>query len=175
MQRWSQGSSVVKRTTDKLVARADIWDVYVEKGRRLHCAMNGDQEVANQYANTPVSHLTDYGDLVKYGWVVSPSRDPYETLFQTALEGALEELNIDESNNRLARIDHSRDVTVDGTHYEKSGAYYESLFNADAGLIVADDNRNPPGSATGLDSRPGRAAELVVGRDLSPLAEGRQK
>lgn len=120
MQRWSQGSSVVKRTTDKLVARADIWDVYVEKGRRLHCAMNGDQEVANQYANTPVSHLTDYGDLVKYGWVVSPSRDPYETLFQTALEGALEELNIDESNNRLARIDHSRDVTVDGTHYEVS-------------------------------------------------------
>ncbi|RHZ60825.1 uncharacterized protein CDV56_108825 [Aspergillus thermomutatus] len=125
-QRWPQGSLVVERTTDKLVARADNWDVYKEKGRRMHCAMNGDQEAANQY-----------------GWVVDDDEDPDMAMGQDTLANAFEELNIDAEKNFLVRIDHSRAMTVDGKPYKESEAYYQSLFNMKAGLIVADDNKSP--------------------------------
>lgn len=47
-QQLSQGSSLSARATDKLVTREDIWDKFVRKGREMQCAMNGDQNAADE-------------------------------------------------------------------------------------------------------------------------------
>ncbi|KAB8232368.1 hypothetical protein ETB97_006282 [Aspergillus alliaceus] len=141
--RWAHGHSRVERVLHKLVTRESDWDAFKRKGQALHCAMDGDQEAANHAVAAPTSRWTDYGDLHRYGWVVDPDRDAGLTLAQELLEDTFEELNIDADQNTRILISQSRPVTVDGKKYKESEGSYQSLFNVDAGMIVADDNSSP--------------------------------
>ncbi|KAB8067803.1 hypothetical protein BDV29DRAFT_196156 [Aspergillus leporis] len=105
--------------------------------------MDGDQEAANHAVSASTSQWTNYGDLSRYGWTVDTDRDAGDTMAQDVLEDAFEELNIDGDQNKKYKIIHSRPVTVDGKSYKETGGYYQSLFNVNAGLIVADDNSSP--------------------------------
>ncbi|KAE8378405.1 hypothetical protein BDV26DRAFT_292222 [Aspergillus bertholletiae] len=59
------------------------------------------------------------------------------------LMGTFKTLNIDPDHNMRVSIVQSQPVTVDGKHYEASGSSYQSVFNVNAGMIVADNNYSP--------------------------------
>ncbi|KAB8276174.1 hypothetical protein BDV30DRAFT_224558 [Aspergillus minisclerotigenes] len=106
--------------------------------------MNGDQEAANHAVNAPISRWTNYGDLVRYGWELEKDRETDGSMGQALLEiSTFEALNIDADQNKKFLITQSRPVTLDGRQYKVSDGYYQSLFNAAAGMIVVDDVISP--------------------------------
>ncbi|KAL3464834.1 hypothetical protein BJX64DRAFT_286022 [Aspergillus heterothallicus] len=109
--------------------------------------MVGNQQDAIQLlgADKAVGKWTEYGDLERYGWQEGSQTDTEGSLAQDALEEGhiFEDLSIDAAQNKGIRIDHTKPVTVDGKPYSPSRATYQSLFNVDAGLLVADYNSSP--------------------------------
>ncbi|KAL6229277.1 hypothetical protein BDW75DRAFT_245881 [Aspergillus navahoensis] len=109
--------------------------------------MVADQQTADILlpGGRAVGRWTQYGDLVRYGWQLNGDTDADTSVGQNALEDGhiFEELSINGEENVKVEIDHSADKTVDGKEYKETGAYYNSLFNVNSGLIVADSNSSP--------------------------------
>ncbi|KAL2783350.1 hypothetical protein BJX66DRAFT_349514 [Aspergillus keveii] len=109
--------------------------------------MVADQQTAIVLLDTDraVGRWTQYGDLVRYGWRKDEDTDADDSVGQNTLAdgGIFKELSIDAAENEKVLAEHSIDVMVDGRKYEGTGAYYNSLFNIDSGLIVADANSSP--------------------------------
>ena len=101
----------------------------------MHCAMDGDQEAANQAVSRPISEWTDYGDVARYGWKLDEDAEIDDAMGQDLLEAAFEKLNIDADKNEIIKIDQIVPVTVGGNEYEVGG--FETLDYRDSRLTVS--------------------------------------
>lgn len=101
----------------------------------MHCAMDGDQEAANQAVSRPISEWTDYEDVARYGWELDEDAEINDAMGQDLLEAAFEKLNIDADKNEIIKIDQIVPVTVGGNEYEVGG--FETLDYRDSRLTVS--------------------------------------
>jgi hypothetical protein len=85
----------------------------------MHCALNADQATAQQeIGNAATTPWTNYGDLVRYGWIVADDHDPFNAVGQFTLADTFSKLNINDDANELYVIRHSRQMVVNGVTYE---------------------------------------------------------
>jgi hypothetical protein len=84
--------------------------------------MAADQQTANDLLgdDKAVRRWTDYGDLVRYGWLEEEGRSPDASMAQDSLgtAGVFQELSIDVGQNEKVRVDHSETVVIDGNEYK---------------------------------------------------------
>lgn len=111
--------SPLNSTFTHLNSRAgSVWDQFVTKGRKMHCAMQVDQATAQQeIGNGASTPWTNYGDLTRYGWVLSNDHDPWNSLAQFVLSDTFSRLSINEEANELYIMRHLREMVVNDVKY----------------------------------------------------------
>lgn len=96
------------------------WELYIQKGRVLACAMDATEQDAAQFlpANVPInSQWVQYSDLTTWGWSSVEGKHNSDSLL-VELDDDLKNIDTSPSNNLLVEITHNETRYVDGHIYE---------------------------------------------------------
>ncbi|KAI5367875.1 hypothetical protein Slin15195_G030090 [Septoria linicola] len=83
-------------------------------------------------------------DVQKWGWVVKSDQNGEVFNDKTSgLEAALEVLQVSSATSMTVRVEHSKDVKIDGIAYPATNAEYCAVYSPAKGVIVASDRHSP--------------------------------
>ncbi|KAF1917613.1 hypothetical protein BDU57DRAFT_537270 [Ampelomyces quisqualis] len=109
--------------------------------------MAGDEKRAgNSFKPPKESGESDYqntNDLKKWGYGAAAWDDYYDLDASLPIKRVLAGLNVDTrtlsegGNNRCMQLEHKNEVTIDGTTYQPTAAYFTTVFNPTEGVIIA--------------------------------------
>ncbi|KAF2865077.1 hypothetical protein BDV95DRAFT_613038 [Massariosphaeria phaeospora] len=128
-------------------ADKERWNKAVCKGGELLYATAGDERWAGNWFKVPKesgeSKYQDYSELEKWGYEAAPWDNCYDLDVSLPIKKALAGLDLDtrtieeHGNNRCLQLEHEVEVTVDGTKYTPTTAYFTTVFNPTEGVIIA--------------------------------------
>lgn len=124
--------------SSKLVARAPptSYKSAVKKGREMWAMI--DDPLRTRQSTWSAT------DMQKWGWSVKSDKNVEVYKDKTAgLEAALAMLQVSPATSLTVRLEHNRDVNVDGKDYASTSAEYCGIYNPSKGIIIASDRHSP--------------------------------
>ena len=83
-------------------------------------------------------------DMQKWGWSVKSDKNVEVYNDKTSgLEAALAVLQVSPATSLTIRLEHNRDVTINGVEYPATNAEYCGIYNPAKGIIIASDRHSP--------------------------------